>query len=98
MGLSIAEEILRHEELLAEAKRTLDLDAIERLYADDLLLTGVLGEPTCSKRAVVEEIKRGRADRDALAASRQQLDKTVTNEDIKVVAHGDTAIGNYRFV
>ena len=32
------------------------LAAIDRIYADDLLLTGVLGEPTCSKSAVMDEM------------------------------------------
>jgi hypothetical protein len=40
-----------------------DLDVIDRLYADDLLLTGVLGEPSCTKSAVLEEVARGRAER-----------------------------------
>ena len=50
--MTTIDEILQQEEELANAKRTLDLAAIDRMYADDLLLTGVLGEPTCSKSAV----------------------------------------------
>jgi ketosteroid isomerase-like protein len=43
--MTAIEEILEQEEQLANAKRALDLDAIDRIYADDLLLSGVLGEP-----------------------------------------------------
>ena len=66
--MTTIDEILRQEEQLADAKRTLDLDAIDRIYADDLLLTGVLGEPTCSKTAVMDEVRRGIAERDGAKA------------------------------
>ena len=42
--MTTIDEILEQEDRLARAKRTLDLDAIDRIYADDLLLTGVLGD------------------------------------------------------
>ena len=92
------DEILQQEEQLAHAKRTLDLDAIDRIYADDLLLTGVLGEPTCSKSAVMDEMRRGIAQRDSATAAGTQFDTVIENEDTKVVALGDTAVTNYRFV
>jgi ketosteroid isomerase-like protein len=63
--MTAIDEILEQEEQLATAKRALDLEAIDRIYADDLLLTGVLGEPTCSKNAVMDEIRRGLAQRDS---------------------------------
>jgi ketosteroid isomerase-like protein len=66
--MTTIDEILEQEEQLANAKRTLDLDAIDRIYADDLILTGVLGEPTCSKSAVIDEMRRGIAQRDAAKA------------------------------
>ena len=91
-------EILQQEEQLANAKRNLDLDEIDRIYADDLLLTGVLGEPTCSKSAVMDEMRRGIAQRDAAKAGNTQFDTRTENEDTKVVALGDTAVANYRFV
>jgi len=94
----IEQEIRRHEEQLADAKRALDVQVIDHLYADDLLLTGVMGEPTCSKTAVIDEIKRGIAERASGAASGQPVEMSTANEDMKVVAHGDTAIANYRFV
>src|SRR5688572_33138844 len=98
MALTMEHEILQQEEQLAEAKRALDLGAIDRMYADDLLLTGVMGEPTCSKTAVIDEVKRGIAERANARASGGQLEMSAENEDMKVVRHGDTAIANYRFV
>ena len=96
--MTMIDEILEQEEQLANAKRTLDLDAIDRIYADDLMLTGVLGEPTCSKSAVLEEMRRGIAERDGARAGGTQFDTRTENEDTKVVTLGDTAIVNYRFV
>ena len=92
------QEILRREEELMRAKRTLDLDALGRIYADDLLLTGVLGEPTCSKSAVIEEAKRGIAERERALAAGRQLVTSCDNEDMKVAMHGDAAVVSYRFV
>jgi ketosteroid isomerase-like protein len=92
------QEIVQQEEHLANAKRALDLDAIDRTYADDLMLTGVLGEPTCTKAAVIDEVKRGIAERERAIASGRPIEMTAENEDMKVVRHGDTAIANYRFV
>ena len=67
--MTTTDEILRQEEQLGDARRTLDLDAIDRIYADDLLLTGVLGEPTCSKTAVMDEY--GAASRNVTARRRE---------------------------
>jgi ketosteroid isomerase-like protein len=98
MAPTMEQEILQQEEQLAEAKRALDLAAIDRMYADELLLTGVMGEPTCGKTAIIDEVKRGIADRESARASGRQLEMSAENEDMKVVRHGDTAIANYRFV
>ena len=96
--MTTIEEILQQEEQLANAKRTLDLDAIDRIYADDLLLTGVLGEPTCSKGAVMDEMRRGIAQRDAAQAGGAGFETRTENEDTKIVPLGDAAVANYRFV
>lgn len=42
--MTAIDEILEQEEQLANAKRALDLEAIDNIHADDLLLTAVLGE------------------------------------------------------
>ena len=83
---------------MADAKRGLDLDALNRLYADELLMTGVLGEPTCTKTAIIDEAKRGIVQRESAAASGQAFEASCNNEDMTVTTHGDTAIANYRFV
>jgi ketosteroid isomerase-like protein len=98
MGMTTEQEILQQEDRLAEAKRALDLIAVNRIYADDLLLTGVLGEPTCSKTAIIDEFKRGIAERENAVAAGRKVEVSVENEDVKVAAHGNTAIANYRFV
>jgi ketosteroid isomerase-like protein len=96
--MATIEEILQQEEQLSNAKHTLDLDAIDRIYADDLLLTGVLGEPTCSKGAVMDEIRRGIAQRDAAQAEGAGFETRTENEDTTIVPLGDAAVANYRFV
>ena len=98
MSTTLTQEILWQEEQLSDAKRTLDLDALNRIYADELLMTGVLGEPTCTKAAIIDETKRGIAQRDSAAASGRAFETSCTNEDVTVKTHGDTAIANYRFV
>ena len=98
MTPTMEQEIRQQEEQLAEAKRALDVGAIDRMYADDLLMTGVMGEPTCSKTAIIDEVKRGIAERESAHASGRQVEMSAENEDMKVVRHGDTAIANYRFV
>ena len=98
MASTMEQEILQQEEQLATAKRALDLAAIDRIYADDLLMTGVMGEPACTKTAIMDEIKRGIADREKAIASGQSIEMAAENEDMKVARHGDTAIANYRFV
>jgi ketosteroid isomerase-like protein len=94
----MTQEIFRHEEQLADAKRTLDLDALNRIYADELFMTGVLGEPTCTKAAVIDEAKRGIAQRESALAGGQVFETSCNNEDVTVTTHGDTAIANNRFV
>ena len=96
--MATIEEILQQEEQLANAKRTLDLDAIDRIYADDLLLTGVLGEPTCSKSAVLDEMRQGIAQRDAAHSGGAGFETRTENEDTKIVPLGDAAVANYRLV
>ena len=98
MAMTIEQEILRCEEQLADAKRALDLKVLDRIYADDVLLTGVLGDPICTKSAITEEITRGIAEREKAIASGVKMEMSAENEDMKVAAQGGTAIANYRFV
>ena len=98
MSKKIEQEILNHEAELLRAKQTLDVEALRRLYADDLMLTGVLGDPTCSKPAVIEEAQRGIAERESAIASGKAFRVSAENEDVLVATSGDTAVANYRFV
>jgi len=61
-------------------------------------MTGVLGEPTCGKAAIIDEAKRGITQRQAAEASGRHFEASAENEDMKVAAHGDTAISSYRFI
>ena len=94
---TIEQEILTQEENLTQAKRQLDIAAFDRIYADDLLFTGVTGE-VCGKAGLMTEAARGIAERDASAVQGKKCSASIDKEDIKVVTHGDTAIASYRFV
>ena len=61
-------------------------------------MTGVLGEPMCSKAAIIAEAKRGIAQRETAGARAEAFETSCTNEDMTVTTHGDTAIATYRFV
>jgi ketosteroid isomerase-like protein len=98
MTETIEQQILSHEDQLIHAKRTLDTDSLDRIYADDVMMTGVLGEPTCSKAAIIDEAKRGIAQRDSAIATGKSIQTSGRNEDMKIIAYADAAIASYRFV
>ena len=91
-------EIVTQEDLLTEATRTLDFAALERIYADDIMMTTVLGDTPCNKSTLLEEAKRGLAQRASAAAAGTPMVGTYDKEDLKVVSHGDTGVTSYRFV
>ena len=90
-------EVLALEENLTRVTRSLDLDALSRIYADSLLMTGVMGE-TCDKAGVMDEARRGAAQRQSAEAAGKKIEFSYDKEDLRVVAHGDAAIASYRFV
>ena len=92
---TLEQEILTQEESLTQAKRQLDISAFDRIYADDVMFTGVTGE-VCGKTALMTEAARGVSDN--AAAQGKKFVTSLDNEDIKVVTHGDTAVTSYRFV
>ena len=98
MSQNIEQEIRNHEAVLLQAKQTLDIEALRRIYADDLMMTGVLGDPICGKPAVIEEVQRGIAERERAIASGKTIQMSTENEDLKVTTCGDAAVANYRFV
>lgn len=97
MPTDIEHEILEQEESLTLSTRKLDIEALERIYADDILMTGVLGE-TCSKAFLMNEARRGVAQRESSAAAGKHFEGTYEKEDLKIVMHGDTAVTSYRFI
>src|SRR5215472_12302479 len=59
------QEILTQEDRLTEATRAVDVNALDRIYANDLIFTGVTGV-VCDKHAVMDEARRGAAARSAV--------------------------------
>jgi ketosteroid isomerase-like protein len=92
------QEILMQEELLTQATRTLDIEALERIYTDDIMMTGVMGDAPCNKSTLLEEAKRGVEQRERAAAGGKPIFDSYEKEDLKVVSHGDTGVTSYRFV
>ena len=68
-----------------------------RLFADDVMFTGVMGQ-ICGKAAFVSEWKEGIAQRDKAIAEGKKTVASFDKEDMKVVTHGDTAVTSYRFI
>src|SRR3954452_18610241 len=96
MSGTLEQDILTQEERLTLATRQFDLDALDRIYADDILFTGVTGT-TCDKSRLMDEARRGLAQRQA-AAETKHFVASFDKDDIRVVAHGDTAVSSYLFI
>ena len=97
MNTTVEQEILIQEENLTQATRKLDIDALEGIYADDIMFTGVTGF-VCDKSAVMEEAKRGVAEREKAAAEGDPIVTSYDKEDIKVASEGNCAAATYRFI
>lgn len=96
MANPVEQQILTEEEGLTAATRQLDLETLDRIYADDILFTGVTGV-TCSKANLMDEARRGLAERQAAVGTRHFV-ASYEKSDIKVAAHGETAVASWRFV
>lgn len=97
MSAAVDREILALEDDLTSATREADVDRLDRLYADDIIFTGITGV-ICDKSAVMDEARRGRAQRAAGAASpTAPVVVGYEKDDIRAVQHGDTAVTSYRF-
>ena len=82
----IEKEILRIEENLTQTEMKLDVEALDRIYADDIMVTAPIG--VCvDKPAVMNEVR--------LAAAKAVIGK-YDKGDLKVRAYGDTAVSSYR--
>ena len=82
----VEKEILTLEEKLTQTEMQLDVEALDRIYADDIMVTAPIG--LCvDKPAVMTEVRQA-ADK----AKVERYDK----DDLKVRAYGDTAVSSYR--
>ena len=79
-------EIRNLEEQLTQTEMRVDVQALERIYADDIMVTAPIG--ICvDKPAVMNEIR--------LAGEKAVVGK-YDKDDLKVRAFGDTAVSSYR--
>ena len=86
MNQNVEKEILELEEELTQTEMRLDVDALERIYADDIMVTAPIG--ICvDKAAVMTEVR--------LAADKAKVER-YDKDDLKVRAYGDTAVTSYR--
>src|ERR1043165_1512159 len=90
------QEIFNLEAELGKATQHMDVDALDRFYADDIIFTGVTGV-VCDKSALMSEARRGAAERRA-AAQTKHFVASYDKDDVKVVLRGDSAVASYRFV
>src|SRR5687767_4283277 len=82
----VENQIRTLEEELTQTEHRLDVDALNRIYADDIMVTAPIG--ICvDKPAVMAEVNAA-----AARAVVGKYDKT----DLKVRAYGDTAVSSYR--
>src|SRR5258708_38740296 len=82
----IEKEILRLEEELTRTEMRLDIEALDRIYADDIMVTAPIG--ICvDKPAVMSEIRQ---------AAEKAISGRYDKDDLKVRAYGDTAVSSYR--
>lgn len=86
MNQNVEKEILKLEEELTQTEMRLDVEALERIYADDIMVTAPIG--ICvDKPAVMTEVRQAN---DKVKIERYDKD------DLKVRAYGDTAVTSYR--
>lgn len=90
------QEILTQEDRLTQATRAIDVETLDRIYADNLIFTGVTGV-VCDKRAVMDEARRGADERQAAKQSGAAVVVGYEKDDVTTIRHGDTAVTSYRF-
>jgi hypothetical protein len=82
----IEKEIWKLEEELTQTEMRVDVGVLDRIYADDIMVTAPIG--ICvDKPAVMNEIQQA-ADKAVVG----RFDK----DDLKVRSYGDTAVSSYR--
>ena len=97
MESHIDREILAEEDRLTQATRNIDVETLDRIYADDIIFTGVTGA-ICDKAAVMDEARRGAAARrDGAANPAAPAVVAYDKDSLMAVRHGDTAVTSFRF-
>src|SRR5678816_3171611 len=89
-------EILAQEDRLTEATRNVDVAALDGLYADDIIFTGVTGA-ICDKHAVMDEARRGLAARLSATSPEAMAVVAYDKDEIRALPHDqrlDEAIGS----
>jgi len=82
----VEKQILWLEDELTQTEMRVDVEALDRTYADDIMVTAPIG--ICvDKPAVMTEIRQ--------AAEKAVVDR-YDKDDVKVRAYGDTAVSSYR--
>ena len=82
----VEKEILELEEQLTQTEGRVDVDALDQIYADDIMVTAPVG--VCvDKPAVMSEIR--------MAAGKAIISR-YDKDNLKVRAFGDTAVSSYR--
>jgi len=82
----VEQEILQLEEALTQTESRLDVNALDQIYADDIMVTAPIG--ICvDKPAVMSEVR--------MAAEKAVVGR-YDKDDLKVRAYGDTAVSSYR--
>ena len=83
---AIERELFRLEEELTQTEMRVDVQALDQIYADDIMVTAPIG--ICvDKPAVMSEIRT--------AAEKAVVGK-YDKSDLKVRVYGDTAVSSYR--
>ena len=82
----VEKQILWLEEELTQTEMRVDVEALDRTYADDIMVTAPIG--ICvDKPAVMTEIRQ---------AAEKAVVGRYDQDDVKVRAYGDTAVSSYR--
>lgn len=83
---NVEKEIRKLEEALTQTEMKVDVDALDRIYADDIMVTAPIG--ICvDKPAVMTEIRQ---------AAEKAVVGRYDKDELKVRAFGDTAVSSYR--
>ena len=82
----VERQILKLEEELTQTEMRVDVAALDRIYADDIMVTAPIG--ICvDKPAVMTEIRQ---------AAEKAVVGRYDKDDVKVRAYGDTVVSSYR--